>query len=292
MVLDSKQMEWASREGLDTAALKKARVPIFGKWYFPDLPANVPLVNLSTGEVETFPAGYRAGAVLYVKEEDLKRAGLGPYKSAPEPAPEQAPAVAPPAEAPPEASATEPVVVAAAAVAAGAAATAAAAARPAPAAHAVASTAHHEPSHAAPESHGVSHAGDHAAAAHAVEHAHPGSNTYIMVASILAVITAIEVWVYYVPAFLPYIFPILIVLSAIKFTMVVGWFMHLKFDHISYTWYFGGGLALAMSIVLALIVLQIATHGLPPGDGHAEVYPSTLQSAPASAPAEKPAGGH
>jgi len=66
MVLDSKQMDWASREGLDTAALKKAKVPIFGKWYFPDLPANVPLVNLSTGEVETFPAGYRAGAVLYV----------------------------------------------------------------------------------------------------------------------------------------------------------------------------------------------------------------------------------
>ena len=87
MVLDSKHMEWASRQGLETAALKKAKVPIFGKWYFPDLPANVPLVNLSTGEVETFPAGFRAGAVLYVKEEDLKRAGIGPYKAAPAPAP-------------------------------------------------------------------------------------------------------------------------------------------------------------------------------------------------------------
>ena len=62
-------------------------MPIFGKWYFPDLPANVPLVNLSTGEVETFPPGYRAGAVLYVKEEDLKRAGLGPYKAVAAPAP-------------------------------------------------------------------------------------------------------------------------------------------------------------------------------------------------------------
>ena len=76
-------MDWAGREGLDTAALKRAKVPIFGKWYFPDLPANEPLVNLSTGEIETFPAGYRAGAVLYVKEADLKQAGLGPYKSAP-----------------------------------------------------------------------------------------------------------------------------------------------------------------------------------------------------------------
>src|SRR4051812_9327829 len=108
MVLDSKQMDWASREGLETAALKRAKVPIFGKWYFPDLPANVPLVNLSTGEVETFPAGYRAGAVLYVKEDDLKRAGLGPYKAAAAPAP--APAAPVPA--------AEPVAVAAAPVAA------------------------------------------------------------------------------------------------------------------------------------------------------------------------------
>src|SRR5688572_8011793 len=108
MVLDSKQMDWASREGLDTAALKRAKVPIFGKWYFPDLPDNVPLVNLSTGEVESFPAGYRAGAVLYVKEEDLKRAGLGPYKAAAAPAP--APAPAPAHETP----AAEPVAVGAA----------------------------------------------------------------------------------------------------------------------------------------------------------------------------------
>ncbi len=76
MVLDSKQMEWASRQGLETAALKKAKVPIFGKWYFPDLPANEPLINLSTGEVETFPSGFRAGAILYVKEADLKRAAV------------------------------------------------------------------------------------------------------------------------------------------------------------------------------------------------------------------------
>src|SRR4051794_41984187 len=95
MVLDSKQMDWASREGLDTAALKRAKVPIFGKWYFPDLPANERLVNLSTGQIETFPAGYRAGAVLYVKEDDLKRAGLGPYKAAaPSPAAAPAPAAA------------------------------------------------------------------------------------------------------------------------------------------------------------------------------------------------------
>ena len=133
MVLDSRQMDWGGRQGLDSAALKRAKVPIYGKWYFPDLPANEPLVNLSTGEIETFPAGYRAGAVLYVKDADLKRAGLGPYKAAPAPA--AAPAAAP------ATPAAEPVAAVAATPA-----PAAVAPRPAPA-PAVAPAAHHEPPH-------------------------------------------------------------------------------------------------------------------------------------------------
>jgi cytochrome c oxidase subunit 4 len=287
MVLDSKQMEWASRQGLETAALKKAKVPIFGKWYFPDLPANVPLVNLSTGEVETFPAGFRAGAVLYVKEEDLKRAGIGPYKAAPAPTP-----AAPPTEA--AVAVAEPVAVAAVATPAPPAATpatpaqaTAAAERPAPA-PTLSPTQAHVPAHGAP-----SHGGGHAVAAHAAhaaeEHAHPGPRQYVVIAAILCVITAVEVWVYYVPALLPYIFPILIVLSLVKFLMVVGWFMHLKFDHVSFAWYFGGGLLLALAIFSGLVMLQIATHGPAPGDGNAHVFPPNI-AAPASAP--KPAGGH
>ena len=287
MVLDSKQMEWASRQGLETAALKKAKVPIFGKWYFPDLPANTPLVNLSTGEIETFPSGFRAGAVLYVKEEDLKRAGIGPYKVAPAPA-----------AAPKEAAVAVAAPVAAAAVAAPSrpatppatpAQATAAAQPPAPApsltpaqAHA---TAHAAPSHAAP-----SHGGAHAVAAHAGDdHGHPGPKQYVVIAAILCVITAVEVWVYYIPALLPYIFPILIVLSLVKFVMVVGWFMHLKFDHVSFTWYFGGGIVLALAIFSGLVMLQIATHGPAPGDGNAHVFPPSI-AVPASAP--KPAGGH
>jgi cytochrome c oxidase subunit 4 len=123
-----------------------------------------------------------------------------------------------------------------------------------------------------------------------VEHAHPGAGTYIVIALILSVITAVEVWVYYVPAFLPYIFPILLVLSAFKFVLVVGWFMHLKFDHVSFTYYFGGGLALALVMVLSLIVLQIATHGLPPGNGNVVTHPEKYFWAPEnpeSHPAEK-----
>lgn len=289
MVLDSKAMDWASQQGLDSAALKKAKVPIYGKWYFPDLPGDEPLVNLSTGAIETFPPGYRAGAVLYVKEEDLKRAGLGPYKAATPAAPAAAPA--------PAAPAPEPVAAAVATAPAPAAAPAATP-RPAPA-PAAAVAAHPEPPHAPPHESGAhqaarmdaAHAVGQAAPlrGHPVEHAHPGPKQYVVIALILAVITAIEVWVYYVPALLPYIFPILIALSAIKFIMVVGYFMHLKFDHSSFRWFFGGGLALALTLAGSVVILHIATQGLPPGDGHA-----TVQGAPMapSAPAAKPGGGH
>ena len=98
-----------------------------------------------------------------------------------------------------------------------------------------------------------------------MEHAHPGSKVYITIATILAVITAVEVAVYYIEELRPFIFPILIVLSAAKFALVVGYFMHLKFDHVSFTWYFGGGLALAVALAMSVVVLQIATHGLPAG---------------------------
>jgi cytochrome c oxidase subunit 4 len=124
---------------------------------------------------------------------------------------------------------------------------------------------------------------------HGAEHAHPGPRQYVVIALILSAITAIEVWVYYVPAFLPYIFAILLTLSVIKFGMVVAYFMHLKFDHQSFTWYFGGGLVLALSIFGGLILLQIATHGLPPGNGNAVTHPAVYPGATTSAP---PAEGH
>jgi len=257
MVLDSRAMDWAGRQGLDSASLKRAKVPIYGKWYFPDLPADEPLINLSTGETETFPPGYRAGAVLYVKEADLKQAGLGPYKAA-APAPVARAAAAP-------AEAAEPAVVAVAASPAAAPAVPAGAAMGAT--HEGEATTHHEVAASQAVRQETAHALGHAAPlrGHAVEHAHPGSKVYIIIAAILAFITAVEVAVYYIEELRPYIFPILIVLSAAKFVLVVGYFMHLKFDHISFTWYFGGGLALALAMSMSVVVLQIATHGLPSG---------------------------
>jgi cytochrome c oxidase subunit IV len=269
MVLDSKALGWASQNGLDTAALKKAKVPIYGKWYFPDLPADVPLVNLQTGQVETFGQGYRAGAILYAKEEDLKRAKLGPYATpaeppaapaAPEPSDEAVAAAAapdrPPREVLEQERPSDELVEAAAAVGAGAGAPTAVATQ----------TPVQAPQHGAHghEDHGpVEHVG-HAPVVH--EQSHPSPKAYVVIALILAVITAIEVAVYYIPALLGVIVPILLVLSALKFTMVVGYFMHLKFDHKLYTGLFAGGLVIAATIVGALIILFLG--GAPAGGGH------------------------
>jgi len=78
MVLDAKALSWAAKNNIDTAKLKAAKVPIYGKWYFPEIPPGVPLVNLETGEQEVFPERMVAGEVIFVPAADLRRAGLAP----------------------------------------------------------------------------------------------------------------------------------------------------------------------------------------------------------------------
>jgi hypothetical protein len=80
MVLDAKALTWAGKNDIDTAKLKKAKIPIYGKWYFPEIPPNVPLINLETGEQQVFSDSERmlAGEVIYVPAADLQAAGLAP----------------------------------------------------------------------------------------------------------------------------------------------------------------------------------------------------------------------
>src|SRR5215469_11320192 len=78
MVLDAKALTWAAKNEIDTPKLKKAKVPIYGKWYFPEIPPNVALVNLETGEQHVFPERMVAGEVIYVPAVDLERADLVP----------------------------------------------------------------------------------------------------------------------------------------------------------------------------------------------------------------------
>jgi|SRR5579864_3482971 len=78
MVLDAKALTWAAKHEIDTPKLKRAKVPIYGKWYFPEIPPDVALVNLETGEQEIFPQRMIAGEVIYVPAADLVAAGLAP----------------------------------------------------------------------------------------------------------------------------------------------------------------------------------------------------------------------
>ena len=61
-------------------------------------------------------------------------------------------------------------------------------------------------------------------------HAHPTPRDYWLIAFVLAVITAAEIWVTYVDALDSVVAPLLIVMAAAKFVLVVGWFMHLRYE--------------------------------------------------------------
>ena len=87
----------------------------------------------------------------------------------------------------------------------------------------------------------------------AVEHKHPGQGQYVLVAAILAVITGIEVLVYYQPSIKPILVPVLMGMSAIKFAMVVMFFMHLRYDSRLFSMAFVGGLALAAAVMIAVL---------------------------------------
>jgi cytochrome c oxidase subunit 4 len=61
-------------------------------------------------------------------------------------------------------------------------------------------------------------------------HSYPRPRDYWVVALILGVITVAEVSVTYIDALDPAVAPLLLVMAATKFAIVVGWFMHLRFD--------------------------------------------------------------
>ena len=84
---------------------------------------------------------------------------------------------------------------------------------------------------------------------------HPPVRTYLLVAAVLAVITAVEVSVFYITVFARFLAPLLIVLSAAKFALVVMFFMHLRSDHRAFTGLFVGPLVIAIAITLALMAL-------------------------------------
>ena len=88
-------------------------------------------------------------------------------------------------------------------------------------------------------------------------HEHPTWKQYRWVALFLTVVTIVEVWIYYIPSFAngPAFVPSLLIMSASKFTIVVMFYMHLKYDHKLFRALFTGPLMIAMATLLALIFL-------------------------------------
>jgi cytochrome c oxidase subunit 4 len=88
-------------------------------------------------------------------------------------------------------------------------------------------------------------------------HEHPTWKQYKWVALILTVITIIEVWAYYIPAWVASwtFIPSLLIMSAVKFAIVVMFYMHLKYDHKLFRALFVGPLIIAAGTMLALMFL-------------------------------------
>jgi cytochrome c oxidase subunit IV len=106
--------------------------------------------------------------------------------------------------------------------------------------------------------------GGSAAATHGGGGGHATVKTYINVAIILAIITAVEVATLYIPGIPnPLLVVSLLVMSALKFYLVVGFFMHLKYDHQIMRSLFIGPLIIAVAIILAIMALFSAFLLLP-----------------------------
>src|SRR3954470_21406730 len=87
-------------------------------------------------------------------------------------------------------------------------------------------------------------------------HEHPTWREYKWVALILTLITVVEVWIYYTSfKDSPLFVPVLLIMSAVKFAIVVAFYMHLKYDHKLFRALFIGPLIIAISTVIALLFL-------------------------------------
>lgn len=90
---------------------------------------------------------------------------------------------------------------------------------------------------------------------------HPPPSAYVGIGAILAVLTAIEIGLFYVENVDDWVVTVsLLVLMALKFFLVVAWFMHLRFEAPIFRRLFYGGLMLAVTVYA--IVLG-ASHVFP-----------------------------
>ena len=86
---------------------------------------------------------------------------------------------------------------------------------------------------------------------------HP-TKKYVQIAIFLGVLTAIEVALYYTEDIVGvFTDPLLIFLAIGKYVVVVGWFMHLRFENKMVNRFFAGGMILAV-ILFAIVMIERA----------------------------------
>jgi caa(3)-type oxidase, subunit IV len=91
-------------------------------------------------------------------------------------------------------------------------------------------------------------------ARHETHGGHPSVKEYIRIALILAVLTGLEVAATYTNIGSATLIALLLGLAAIKFILVVLYFMHLKFDDRRYARFFLMGLAGATTLFLVVLI--------------------------------------
>ena len=83
----------------------------------------------------------------------------------------------------------------------------------------------------------------------------PRISVYLFIGFVLTVITAVEVAAFYLNVVAWLLVTAFVILSLLKFVLVVMFFMHLRYDHKLFSTFFTGGLVLAIGVVLGLITL-------------------------------------
>ena len=109
---------------------------------------------------------------------------------------------------------------------------------------------------------------------HGTGHEHPSDLQYVWVAIFLAVVTGAEVAMSYIDLSNAVYIPVLMVMMLIKFSVVVLWFMHLRFDSRLFRRLFVAGLVLAVAVYMAFLTAMqyfgddttstVKTEGLAP----------------------------
>ena len=86
-------------------------------------------------------------------------------------------------------------------------------------------------------------------------HEHPSDLKYVKIAAILAAFTLIEILTYTFDLKGGTLLAILLPLMAVKFAIVAGYFMHLKFDSKLFTVMFVAGLVFAVVVYAVMLTI-------------------------------------